>query len=357
MSEPELREQLSLRSFGKVRKLYKRTRERFGPATQNSTAHAVALTTPEAGLLGGQQPFNPSASGPAFPRMPNLSPGIPPMQTLVLTPSLTETVRAGAEVRVHKEKDVSRLEDGQNDAPIIPVTGLPTARTCTGLAIPSSETVADLDLPDRPPPPLSTVPQVVLDLDKPSTSIEPTLVLDSSETTVSMTDIKKAVGRAEGAVASVVRAASTEIEGLITDLDAAPVANTTNDHHVRQQVHSILGSDERKVEAQLMAEGSCIGKLNWVVNSKLLPTLSGTRGWGSREYEDVRLRELQVQSDLGQGQCDADLIFIRSWGCVSDLSHNLSPFYSHQRTWVPNAPRPAPQSSCWATPGQGRARY
>ena len=95
MSEAELREQLGLRSFGKVRKLFKRTRERFFGPTAIGTAG-----TPASSAAGGG--VSAAASGiPRGPRLPALSPGLPHMGSLVSTPRLSPSEsEAGFTTRV-----------------------------------------------------------------------------------------------------------------------------------------------------------------------------------------------------------------------------------------------------------------
>ena len=148
MSESELREQLSLQSFGKVRKLYKRTRERFGLAgPAGSAAHAIA-STPASEPSSAQPLFKPSESSLGISRMPSLSPGIPTMSALAMTPGpacegpIHGSIGAIAEVR-RVDKDANPKLEGP---------GLLTA-VCgqaanAPLADPGSRTKAETDEDD-----------------------------------------------------------------------------------------------------------------------------------------------------------------------------------------------------------------
>jgi hypothetical protein len=59
-----------------------------------------------------------------------------------------------------------------------------------------------------------------------------------------------------------------------------------------KKARQMISSEEKKVDDQLSAEGSCVGKLHWVVNTKLHNALSTTRGWASSQMEQMRLKEL-----------------------------------------------------------------
>ena len=359
MSESELREQLSLRSFGKVRKLYKRTRELFAVGGMAGTV------LPAGSMTAAATPVFPlgMSSGPqsGCPRLPALSPGVPCMGPL-LRPATSGPAAAAAVIgnpisaapgpapmppkAVGAVAHVRVVVGGQDDE-----TVSDTDKNCPGI-ISQPEAAAVHMTPQAATEVLaatatSAVPAGVTDLVAATGPSDPHLPAPGTEAgqahdAMTIDDVEDSASpRINGAllgieassdvatIASIVSAdcagpssdglpdpsgASADNPSIPTILNAPAIPTVLTAETLASSTDRLveararLLSDDREVEAQLLAEGSCIGKLHWVVNKKLLPSLKGNRGWGTRELEEARLRELEVSGRVLLSQMQVECL-------------------------------------------------